>query len=83
MEPEIKTKLNEDMNDLEAEFGEKILEEINNSQDEHLKTKKCPLVDEKNVELNEPLESSQWDETASGTLLIHKTSGLLAKEKVG
>ena len=73
----------EDINDLKAEFGDKIIEEINNSQDgidEHSETASTSPIGE-GVRF-EPLKCSQWEETASGTLLIHNTAGLLAREKV-
>jgi hypothetical protein len=68
----------DDINDLKAEFGEKIIEAINNSQDE---------VDSEIAKSSptgevEPLKSSQWNEAASGTLLIHSSAGLVAREKV-
>ena len=72
----------EDINDLKAEFGEKIIEEINNSQDGvDSEIAKSSPTGEVDVQV-EPLKCSQWDEAASGTLLIHSSAGLVAREKV-
>lgn len=74
----------EDTDDLKAEFGDQIITEMNNSQDgidEHLEVEKTLVVDDETVR-NEPLQCSQWAETASGTLLIHRTAGLVPKNKV-
>ena len=85
---QIDRKLNEkkeELNDLRAEFGEEIIEEINNSQDkedEGTETPGTSLTGEETVPSNEPLKCSQWDETACGTLLIHRSAGLVAREKV-
>ena len=78
-------KLNEskeELNDPRAEFGEDIIEEINNSQDGLHELQGTPDTSEGTVHSNEPLKSSQWEEIARGTLLIHRTAGLVAKEKV-
>ncbi|CAB3980855.1 bifunctional polynucleotide phosphatase kinase isoform X2 [Paramuricea clavata] len=72
----------DDINDLKAEFGEKIIEAINNSQDgvdsEVAKSSPTGKVDAQ----VEPSKCSQWDEGSSGTLLIHSSAGLMAREKV-
>lgn len=70
------------IDDLRAEFGEKIMELISSETEknsENVQTTKS--FDNVSVECK-PLGCSQWDETASGTLLIHRGAGLVPKEKV-
>ncbi|XP_046843122.1 bifunctional polynucleotide phosphatase/kinase-like [Xenia sp. Carnegie-2017] len=71
---EEKIKINEDdVDHLKRKFTEDVAKELS-----------CSPRDESNTnnETRKPLKCTNWDEYASGTLLIHKTPGLLPRTKV-
>ncbi|XP_028392053.1 bifunctional polynucleotide phosphatase/kinase-like isoform X2 [Dendronephthya gigantea] len=71
-----------DIDDLRAEFGEKLIKEISSHDEEIGKNVETTKSFDKDSVECQPLGCSQWDETASGTLLIHRSAGLVPKEKV-
>ena len=71
----------DDLDDLKAEFGDKILEEIKNSQDNQHSEMAGTSAAGESVQF-EPLKCSLWEETPSSTLLIYSTAGLVPREKV-
>jgi hypothetical protein len=83
---ELDVKLNEDkedVDDLKAEFGDQIIEEINNSQHGTDQASQMATTSAASEAVQfEPLKCSQWEEAPSGTLLIYSTAGLVAREKV-